>query len=421
MDSKAKKLTVFAVLGILLVITLTVVLVNYKTIFGYQDADTQTSTVQKQVQIDENGMVLGADLSGFLKDETFFDHEDRFSEYQTTEQAGEEVTLLATSVEKDIRITVVGTGGEPVTGENFEISLNDEDTYSDLDHDGIIYVADLKPGDYSVTLNEIDGFYASTAPLQVNVKENIEYSPIADISYLIHTEDEIDVEAEDTEEDGLDPLDCDDTEYTDILQGTDTIQMGVDVSKWNGDIDWDVVKAEGIEFAIIRCGYRGSSTGALVQDPYFVQNLQNAKRAGLKVGLYFFTQAVNDVEAVEEASMAVSLLQGVPLEYPIFIDTEGAGGNGRADGLSVEERTNVCNAFCQTVENAGYTAGIYASRNWYYNALQLSALDDYYIWLAEYRETPLFDGHYEMWQYTSNGHVEGISGRVDLDIGYKEQ
>ena len=417
MDSKSKKLTFFAVLGMIVLIALSVILMNYKTIFGYQNGTEEAATGQP-VQVDENGMVQGADLSGFLKDETFFDHDDKFSEYQTTESAGEEVTLLATSVEKDIRVTIVGKSGEPVRGESFEIALNDGETFSDLDEDGVIYVADLKPGDYAVTLNAADGYYASAEPLKVNVKENVDYTPIPDITYLIHTEDEIDVAVEDTE-DGLDSTDCDDTEYTDILQGNDTIQMGIDVSKWNGEIDWDVVKAQGIDFAIIRCGYRGSSTGALVQDPYFVQNLQNAKRAGMKVGLYFFTQATTDVEAVEEASMAVALLQGVQLEYPIFIDTEGAGGNGRADGLAVEERTGVCSAFCQTVESAGYTAGVYASRNWYNNALQLTSLDDYYIWLAEYRETPLFGSHYEMWQYTSNGHVEGIEGRVDLDIAYK--
>ncbi len=117
------------------------------------------------------------------------------------------------------------------------------------------------------------------------------------------------------------------------------------------------------------CGYRGSSSGWLIEDPYFWQNLQNAKKAGVKVGIYFFTQATTMVEAVEEASMVVTLLGGETLDYPVFIDTEGAGGNGRADGLDADTRTMVCESFCRTIENAGYQAGVYASCNWYRNNL----------------------------------------------------
>ena len=140
--------------------------------------------------------------------------------------------------------------------------------------------------------------------------------------------------------------------------------------------------------------------------------------AGVKVGVYFFTQAVNEVEAVEEASMVLELTREYSLDYPIFIDTEGAGGNGRADGLTVEERTLVCDAFCRTVENAGGEAGVYASRNWYYNRVDVSRLERYYIWLAEYRSAPLYDGYYHMWQYTSKGDIDGIEGNVDMNISY---
>jgi GH25 family lysozyme M1 (1,4-beta-N-acetylmuramidase) len=103
----------------------------------------------------------------------------------------------------------------------------------------------------------------------------------------------------------------------------------------------------------------------------------------------------------------------------VFIDTEGAGGNGRADNLDVSTRTAVINAFCKTIQDSGLEAGVYASRNWYYNYLNTSEIDDYYIWLAEYRQTPEYTGKYNMWQYTSSGTVAGIEGRVDLDISYK--
>lgn len=116
--------------------------------------------------------------------------------------------------------------------------------------------------------------------------------------------------------------------------------------------------------------------------------------------------------------MVVSLIRDYKLDYPVYIDTEGAGGNGRADALDVETRTAVCAAFCSTVKNAGYEAGVYASRNWYNRRVDAVSLEKYVIWLAEYRKAPLYQGYYQMWQYTSKGKVNGIDGNVDLNISY---
>jgi GH25 family lysozyme M1 (1,4-beta-N-acetylmuramidase) len=121
---------------------------------------------------------------------------------------------------------------------------------------------------------------------------------------------------------------------------------------------------------------------------------------------------------VEEASAALALIGDIDIDYPIFIDTEGAGGNGRADNLDVDTRTTVVNAFCKTIQDSGLEAGIYASRNWYLNNLNTDELGGYNIWLAEYRQTPLYEGKYDMWQYTSSGSVSGIEGRVDLNVSY---
>ena len=118
--------------------------------------------------------------------------------------------------------------------------------------------------------------------------------------------------------------------------------------------------------------------------------------------------------------MVLCLNDGRALDYPIFIDTEGAGGSGRADGLDVNMRTEVCQAFCETIENAGYRAGVYASRNWYYNRLDVSRLDSNVIWLAEYRQYPEYKGKYQMWQYTSDGKIDGIEGRVDFNLSFLE-
>ena len=192
---------------------------------------------------------------------------------------------------------------------------------------------------------------------------------------------------------------------------------GIDVSKYQGNIDWGAVAASGINFAIIRVGYRGSSSGALVEDRNFKKNISGATKAGIKVGLYFFTQAINEAEAVEEASMAMSLASGYKVTYPIFIDTESAS-NGRANGLSKSARTAVVKAFCQTVRNGGYKAGVYASKSWYANQLNASALNGYCIWVAQYNSSCTYSGKYDMWQYSSKGRVSGIKGNVDMNISY---
>ncbi|MBR6257788.1 MAG: glycoside hydrolase family 25 protein, partial [Lachnospiraceae bacterium] len=190
----------------------------------------------------------------------------------------------------------------------------------------------------------------------------------------------------------------------------------IDVSTYQNDIDWDKVAASGVEFAIIRCGYRGSTIGGLIEDSKFKQNIEGATRAGVKVGVYFFTQAINEIEAVEEASMVVMLCRDYHLDYPVFIDVEGAGGNGRADGLDKKTRTEVVKAFCKTIESEGLYAGVYSGRWWYYNKLNDEDLQDFVHWLAEYRSDPLYTGRFSIWQYTSDGHIDGIDTRVDLDL-----
>ena len=193
--------------------------------------------------------------------------------------------------------------------------------------------------------------------------------------------------------------------------------MGIDVSKWNGSIDWNAVKNSGVSYVIIRCGYRGSSTGALIEDPKFRSNIQGAKAAGLKVGVYFFSQAVNEVEAVEEASMALSLIKGYSLNYPVFLDVEASGGRG--DGVSREMRTAVCKAFCATIQNSGYSAGIYANKTWFTERINTGSLTGYKIWLAQYASAPTYTAtRYDIWQYSSKGKVSGINGKVDMNISY---
>ena len=416
MDSRIKRNAIIFCIMTILCIASIVVMANWQQLFGdgsnrpvihtQEDADPMQS---------ENGQI-GDDLRGFLTDNTFFDKEEdsySFGQYNHTDK----LSMIVTSVEKDLRIQIVDIFGDLVTGESFFVTVEDVGEYKDLDQDGIIYIADLKAGEYKVSLNSIEGYSVPSNSTKIRVKERVEYVPIDDISILIKTEDEIDVQKEDLRQNSA-LADADKTEIKKQHTTDATSRFGIDVSKWNGDIDWDKVKADGVEFVMIRCGYRGTTMGSLIEDPNFLVNIRGAKAAGLDVGVYFFTQAINEVEAVEEASMVIALCEGYELDYPVMIDSEGAGGNGRADSLDVETRTKVCKAFCETIENAGYEAGVYASRSWYNANLEANKLEKYRIWLAEYRSTPLYSGYYDMWQYTSKGKVDGIEGNVDLNISY---
>jgi len=401
-----------------LLLLLLVLFTNLPKRKGTADAGGAVPAAGTQLNQDTGAGQQGADksnLSAFMQDEYFFDRDTKATDslYDETNR----LSLIVTSVEKDLRVQIVDRDNKPVEGESFYITLNGKDEYKDLDKDGVIYIGDLPAGEYEVALKPISGYRTPLSATDVRVKDKVEYVVIDDISLLIKTEAEIDAEAEDSAEANTDG---DDTEIRQTSGVSKTGVLGIDVSKWQKEIDWDKVKNEGVDFAIIRCGYRGSVTGSLVQDPYFEQNIKGARAAGIKVGVYFFTQAVNEVEAVEEASMVISLVRDYELQYPVFIDTEGAGGNGRADSLNVEERTAVCEAFCTTVKNAGLEAGVYASRNWYNNKLTASTLESYAIWLAEYRSVPLYQGYYQMWQYTSKGKINGINDNVDLNVSYRK-
>lgn len=442
MDSKIKRRAILISIGMILLVVLVTLLGNtsrVKSLLQNSSEEEQTEEAPSEIdsiveETDEESVTgndtyladgfagadktkqVGNNLRGFLRDATFFDKELSSYEKRLLEADERNLSLITTSVERDLRVQILDGAGRVVTGVPFVINLKEQGSYVDQDKDGIVYISNLSAGDYEVTVTEA-GDFKTPKPTVVSVRDKVEYTPIPDIALLMKTEADIIAEEEDTaQKDAL--ADADDTEIVDVRDLGEEGQMGIDVSKWNGEIDWDRVQNAGITYAIIRCGYRGSSTGALVEDPYFRQNIQGALAAGLKVGVYFFTQATNEVEAVEEASMALALCEGYKITYPIFIDTEGAGGNGRADGLDMDTRTRVCQAFCETVEDAGYSGGVYGSRNWFRTMLQMDVLSDHIIWLAEYRENPVYGGSYHFWQYTSSGSVDGIEGRVDLDISY---
>lgn len=422
MDSKLKRFCIIGSISVMVLVVLLVYYVNREKMVQTSQTPVTTPAVEQQTQNltvypegfqTEDGYQIGYSLSAFMNDEDFFDPDEKVESVDSKER----LSVVVTSVEKDLRIRILDETGLTVTGESFQVTLEGLGEYKDLDKDGIIYIGDIASGEYSLFLQPIENYAVPENATKVSVKDKIEYVAIKDISVLIKTEADIDAEAEDTgKKDALE--DADKSEITKLQNTTANSSVGIDVSKWNKEIDWAQVKDAGVEFAIIRAGYRGSSTGSLVVDPYFEANIKGATQAGVLTGVYFFTQAVNEVEAVEEASMVIELLKEYDIQYPVFIDTEGAGGNGRADGLDVDTRTAVCEAFCNTITNEGYKAGVYASRNWYNTRLNTEDLEKYYIWLAEYRSEPLYQGSYQMWQYTSKGQIPGIEGNVDMNVSY---
>ena len=202
----------------------------------------------------------------------------------------------------------------------------------------------------------------------------------------------------------------------------DNVTFGIDVSKYQSGLDWNKIKKSGVSFVIIRIGYRGyGAAGNLVKDPMFEEHFTNARNAGLKVGVYFFTQAVNEAEAQEEADGCNWALNGRMLDYPIFYDTEAStapGGTGRADGLGVEDRTKCAIAFCERVKELGYQPGVYASTTWYRKRVDYNTLRSRYtIWNAHYGVSSSPIGC-DLWQGTEKARINGYSGELDANISY---
>lgn len=192
---------------------------------------------------------------------------------------------------------------------------------------------------------------------------------------------------------------------------------GIDVSKYQGKIDWAQAKSS-ISFAIIRCGYRGMYDGQLHEDPYFYKNMSGAKAAGVQTGVYLYSTALNEAEAVQEASMAVAMAgKAGGCSYPIYIDMEDTV-RGQSK-LNTEQRCAIVNAFVSTVQSSGYKGGVYCSKNWMTNRMNAGAISgSASIWIAQYNTSCTYSGRKNMWQYSSKGSVPGIKGYVDMNKSF---
>lgn len=196
-----------------------------------------------------------------------------------------------------------------------------------------------------------------------------------------------------------------------------TTMRGIDVSEFQNTINWKAVKADGIDFAIIRAGGRLMQSGTIFQDKRFHENMKGALAADIKVGVYFFSQAITEEEGLEEAELVLSMLEGYDITMPVVMDWERLGGtDARTYGVGADRVTAAAIAFCSRIEEAGYTPMLYMNSYCGYTKFDLRDLADVELWFAEYEDVPSFRYHFTMWQYSATGRVKGINGNVDMNL-----
>lgn len=204
-------------------------------------------------------------------------------------------------------------------------------------------------------------------------------------------------------------------------EGGTPAKKGIDVSKYQGEIDWAAVKNDGVDYAIIRVGIRGYSEGGILEDEFFRRNIEGATANGIPVGVYFFTQALNEAEALEEADFVIEMLQDYELTYPVYLDIEDVKKEScRTNVLTVTERTNNAKVFLEAVKEAGYQPAIYGNMKTFLLMLDLSALEQYDKWFAGYTLPIYYPYEYKMLQYSEKGRVAGINGQVDVNLCFKD-
>ena len=420
MDSKVRRVVIL--LCVLMGITVIgiVVLANLNSL--RKKRPSATSVVSEVVSVSEEkpDLQIGHDLDAWKKDASFFDKESDTLAARILDDM-KELSVKAVSVERDLRVQILDYEGERKTGEVFKIAVasekkpNDYENYADSDKDGVITIDVMEPGKYLVTLLPIEGYTIPDKPTEVTVKDKVTYEFIEDIELLFSEKSEAEARMEDSMVLGADS-------YADKKQTTsfakDGYVYGVDVSEKNTVTDWNKVYDSGIRFVMLRVGYRGSISGDIVIDESFDQYATLANRAGLDVGAYFFSQAVNEKEAVEEASAVYACCREKNICYPICIRIDQAGGLGRADSLDRETRTKIAKAFLETAKGFGYEPCVYATSNWLKTNLDMKKLSGYRIWMAQFNANPVEDIYYDMWQYSSKGKVPGIDGEVSLSKSF---
>ncbi len=194
----------------------------------------------------------------------------------------------------------------------------------------------------------------------------------------------------------------------------------IDVSSFQKEINWDKVKAAGVDYAIIRVGFRGYGTGKMVEDTYYKSNIEEATSAGIKVGVYFFSQATTVEEAIEEADFVIERISPYEIDLPVAIDIEAINETARTDNLTNDDRSDFCVAFMDRVKSAGYEPMIYSNLTFFIRKMNMDKLEGYEKWFAFYNDSIYFPYDIGIWQYSATGTIDGISTDVDLNISFKD-
>ena len=195
--------------------------------------------------------------------------------------------------------------------------------------------------------------------------------------------------------------------------------VGADISKYQDYVDFGKLKKAGVDFVMLRVGARGYGSGQLVLDEYFAENIKRASDAGLEIGVYFFSQAISNEEAVEEANMVLENIKDYEITYPVAFDMEYIENDAsRIDSLSKSEKTEITKTFLDTIQNAGYKAMLYGDKEWLLKDIDLSKLTAYDVWLSQESDIPDYPYRFTMWQYTKKASIDGIAGYADLNISF---
>lgn len=203
------------------------------------------------------------------------------------------------------------------------------------------------------------------------------------------------------------------------VDGKQVSFVGADISKFQDYVDFVKLKKAGVDYVMLRVGFRGYSSGQVVLDDYFLDNVKRAGDAGLKIGVYFFSQAISEAEAIEEANMVIEHIKDYNITYPVAFDMEGIDNDtARIDKLSKTEKTKIAKAFLDTVKNAGYKPMIYGNKEWLLKQIDLSKLTAYDVWLSQMSDVPDYPYKFSMWQYSNDTTIDGIAGYADLNISF---
>lgn len=198
-----------------------------------------------------------------------------------------------------------------------------------------------------------------------------------------------------------------------------TSYVGVDISKYQDYVDFNKVKKAGIDFVMLRVGARGYSSGQLVLDENFQENLKRATDAGLKIGVYFFSQAISEAEVLEEANLVLEQVKDYEIAYPVAYDMEYINNDtSRVENLTKSEKTALAKTFLETIQTAGYIPMIYGNKEWLVKNIEMSKLTSYDVWLSQLQDLPDYPYQYSMWQYSDSGEISGISGNVNMNISF---